>query len=87
MQGLIDEHRQRKAGSSSPEQRKKTIVEALLSLQEAEPEYYTDDILKGIILVSVFTVFVISLHSLRWQVKDDISVQRGEEIHGLHLRH
>ncbi|CAK9159107.1 unnamed protein product, partial [Ilex paraguariensis] len=58
MQGLIEEHRQNKAGSSSPEQRKKTIVKALLSLQEAEPEYYTDDILKGIILVSVLHCFL-----------------------------
>ncbi|CAK9154812.1 unnamed protein product [Ilex paraguariensis] len=66
MQGLIDEHRQKKAGSSSPEQRKKTIVEALLSLQEAEPEYYTDDILKGIILIMFTAGIHTSALTMEW---------------------
>ncbi|CAK9139466.1 unnamed protein product [Ilex paraguariensis] len=46
-QGLIDEHRRSKAGFSWSEQ-KKMIVEDLLALQEAEPDCYTDDIVKGI---------------------------------------
>ncbi|CAL5355682.1 unnamed protein product [Camellia sinensis] len=50
-QDLIDEARQNKINNSSTKQRK-TIIEALLSLQEIEPEYYTDDIIKGIVVVS-----------------------------------
>ncbi|XP_071911283.1 cytochrome P450 81Q32-like [Coffea arabica] len=50
LQGLIDQTRKEVAedGSCSTE-RRKTIIQKLLSLQEAEPEYYTDEIVKGII--------------------------------------
>jgi cytochrome P450 len=44
-QGLIDEHRVDKT--------RNTMVSHLLALQESEPEYYTDEIIKGIILVSL----------------------------------
>jgi cytochrome P450 len=44
-QGLIDEHRVDKD--------RNTMVSHLLALQESEPEYYTDEIIKGIILVSL----------------------------------
>lgn len=53
LQGIIDEGRRRGDSGES----KKTIVEALLSLQEAEPEHYSDDIIKGIILVSIKLAF------------------------------
>jgi cytochrome P450 len=43
--GLIDEHRVDKD--------RNTMVSHLLALQESEPEYYTDEIIKGIILVSL----------------------------------
>ncbi|KAK4428843.1 cytochrome [Sesamum alatum] len=49
LQSLIDEGRKQIADSSSV-QGKKTFVQALLSMQQAEPEYYTDEILKGLIL-------------------------------------
>lgn len=52
-QGLIDEHRNNKKKSSN------TMIDHLLSLQESQPEYYTDQIIKGHILVS---------HLFPWQV-------------------
>ncbi|KAL0314958.1 UNVERIFIED_CONTAM: cytochrome [Sesamum angustifolium] len=49
LQRLIDEGR-KQIGDSSSVEGKKTFVQALLSMQQAEPEYYTDEILKGLIL-------------------------------------
>nr|QNS29979.1 cytochrome P450 [Nothapodytes nimmoniana] len=46
-QELIDEIRQKKYSKGE----RKTVIEPLLYLQEAEPEFYTDDILKGIVMV------------------------------------
>lgn len=43
LQGLIDEHRRKKGGN--------TMIDHLLSLQESEPESYTDTIIKSIIMV------------------------------------
>ncbi|KAF3624456.1 Cytochrome 81E8 [Capsicum annuum] len=42
LQGLIDEHHRNKSRS--------TMIDHLLSLQESQPEYYTDQIIKGVIL-------------------------------------
>ena len=60
MQGLIEEHRTRMAkesysSSSCRVGEKKTMIEVLLSLQEKEAEYYTDEIIRGLMLVS-FTI-------------------------------
>lgn len=44
LQRLIDEQRRRKKGRN-------TMIDHLLSLQETEPEYYNDVIIKGIIMV------------------------------------
>lgn len=46
MQGLLDQHRRGK--------RQNTMVDHLLSLQESQPEYYTDEIITGLIVVSPF---------------------------------
>ncbi|KAF4352429.1 hypothetical protein G4B88_018861 [Cannabis sativa] len=42
LQGLISEHRNKGTTSSSS-----TMIDHLLSLQESQPEYYTDQIIKG----------------------------------------
>ncbi|CBI36289.3 unnamed protein product, partial [Vitis vinifera] len=47
MQGLIEEHRTRMAKEVGE---KKTMIEVLLSLQEKEAEYYTDEIIRGLML-------------------------------------
>ena len=44
LQKLIDERRS--------ERQENTMIDHLLSLQESEPHYYTDEIIKGLILVS-----------------------------------
>ncbi|PIN21078.1 Cytochrome P450 CYP2 subfamily [Handroanthus impetiginosus] len=49
LQDLIDEAREKINGGSSLVGERKTYIEALLEIQRAEPEYYTDWILKGLI--------------------------------------
>ena len=50
MQDLIEQHR-RKMRSDPDRKRKKTMIEILLSLQEPESEYYTDEIIRGLMIV------------------------------------
>ena len=45
LQGLVDEHR-------CKEEESNTMIDHLLSLQNSQPEYYTNQIIKGLILVS-----------------------------------
>ena len=45
MQGMIDKHRRNKGEAKL----KNTMISHLLSLQESQPEYYTDIIIKGLI--------------------------------------
>ncbi|GMN74377.1 hypothetical protein TIFTF001_053842, partial [Ficus carica] len=49
MQYLIEEHR--KNMGKIREDRMKTMSEVLLKLQESEPDYYTDDMIRGLLLV------------------------------------
>ncbi|CAK9182861.1 unnamed protein product [Ilex paraguariensis] len=53
MQNLIEEYRgmETKSLSAADRGRKKTIIEVLLSLHQEEPEYYTDDIIRSLMLV------------------------------------
>ncbi|KAK7822826.1 cytochrome p450 81e8 [Quercus suber] len=44
LQGLIDEHRRK-------EEEDNTMIDHMLSLQKSQPEYYTDQIIKGLILI------------------------------------
>ncbi|KAI7985962.1 Cytochrome P450 81Q32 [Camellia lanceoleosa] len=67
LQDLIDEVRQNKINNSSTKQRK-TIIEALLSLQEIEPENYTDDIIKGIVLLMFTAGTHTSWLTMEWAV-------------------
>jgi isoflavone 2'-hydroxylase len=47
LQGLIDEHRFGKRNTN-------TMIDHLLTQQQSQPEYYTDQIIKGLIVVSNF---------------------------------
>ncbi|KAL7245327.1 hypothetical protein ACSBR2_000618 [Camellia fascicularis] len=67
LQDLIDEVRQNKINNSSTKQRK-TIIEALLPLQEIDPEYYTDDIIKGIVLLMFTAGTHTSWLTMEWAV-------------------
>ena len=53
LQGLIDEHR---SGNDKGSVDNNSMIDHLLSLQKTEPEYYTDDIIKGLVLVSEMLV-------------------------------
>ncbi|MCD9561053.1 hypothetical protein HAX54_019987 [Datura stramonium] len=46
MQDLIEEHKNSRKGSSL-EQKNNTMIDVLLSLQDSEPDYYTDEVIKG----------------------------------------
>ena len=61
LQGLIDEHRSRKLESYYMGGNNSTMIDHLLSLQESQPEYYTDQIIKGFILVSYIHILYLSV--------------------------
>ncbi|KAK2657562.1 hypothetical protein Ddye_010614 [Dipteronia dyeriana] len=62
LQGLIDEHRNKQAGLESTD----NMIDHLLSLQESQPEYYTDQIIKGLILVMLLAGTDTSAITLEW---------------------
>ncbi|KAI9128485.1 hypothetical protein K1719_001478 [Acacia pycnantha] len=85
LQGLLDEHRNEK-------QRENTMIDHLLSLQESQPEYYTDQIIKGLILVMLLAGTDTSAVTLEWamscllnnphvleKAKKEIDSQVGQE--------
>lgn len=54
MQRLIDGRRKMdKLGGGIDDGHKKTIIDSMVDLQASEPELYTDDIIKGVILVCI----------------------------------
>uniref|UniRef100_A0A5B7BVS7 Isoflavone 2'-hydroxylase-like n=1 Tax=Davidia involucrata TaxID=16924 RepID=A0A5B7BVS7_DAVIN len=65
MQDLIEEHRKMRSDSCS-EQRSKTMTDVLLSLQETEPEYYTDQIIRGIMQVMLSAGSDTSAGTMEW---------------------
>ncbi|KAL0315608.1 UNVERIFIED_CONTAM: cytochrome [Sesamum radiatum] len=58
LQGLIDEHKRDKS--------RNTMIDHLLSLQESEPEYYTDVMIKGIIMVMLVAGTDTSVMTIEW---------------------
>nr|POF19669.1 cytochrome p450 81e8 [Quercus suber] len=59
LQGLIDEHRRK-------EEEDNTMIDHMLSLQKSQPEYYTDQIIKGLILVLLLAGTDTSAVTLEW---------------------
>ncbi|KDP32015.1 hypothetical protein JCGZ_12476 [Jatropha curcas] len=87
-QGLIDQHRSKKGNLEN----KNTMIDHLLSLQESEPEYYTDEIIKGLIQVMLFAGTDTSAVTLEWamsnllnhpsslrKAREEIDIQMGTE--------
>ncbi|KAA8547014.1 hypothetical protein F0562_003443 [Nyssa sinensis] len=58
LQGLIDEHRRDKSRNS--------MIDHLLSLQESQPEYYTDQIIRGLIMVMINVGTDTSFVTIEW---------------------
>ncbi|KAJ9567042.1 hypothetical protein OSB04_003008 [Centaurea solstitialis] len=66
MQEMIEGHRRMRKSDSACYEEGKTIVDVLLSLQQMEPEYYTDEIIRGLILVMISTGTDTSAGTLEW---------------------
>lgn len=64
MQSLIQEHRT--MGSGGEKKQTKTMIEVLLALQESEPEYYKDEIIRGIMLVLLAAGTDTSAGTMEW---------------------
>lgn len=62
LQGLVDEHRMKKKVESE-EKKDKSMIEHLLSLQASDPEFYTDDIIKGFAQVFILCLSLPTFHS------------------------
>ena len=52
LQDLIEAHREVKDESASDQGSSKTTIDILLALQETEPEFYTSEIIRGMMTVS-----------------------------------
>ncbi|KAJ4701676.1 putative Cytochrome P450 [Melia azedarach] len=68
LQKLIDEVCLKKTSSSltATSTRNMSLIETLLSLQESEPEFYSDDVLKSIILMMFIAGVETTTISLEW---------------------
>ncbi|KAI5675205.1 hypothetical protein M9H77_06155 [Catharanthus roseus] len=67
LQDLVDEgRRNRESFSKMDEQKRKTIVQVLLSLQEAEPEFYSDNVVKAMILTMFSAGTDTSTLTMQW---------------------
>ncbi|GAV81588.1 p450 domain-containing protein [Cephalotus follicularis] len=63
VQELIEENRRRIVGREPPN---KTMIQVLLSLQESEPENYTDQIIKGLMIVLLSAGTDTSSATMEW---------------------
>ncbi|KAF7849469.1 hypothetical protein BT93_L0763 [Corymbia citriodora subsp. variegata] len=71
LQKLIEEHRESdKNGGYGGLESKNTMVDHLLSLQESQPEYYTDQIIKGLMLVIILAGTDTSAVTLEWAMSE-----------------
>ena len=52
LQRLVDQQRNKKDGNRN------TMIDHLLSLQEAQPDYYSDQIIKGLVLVIIIVIIM-----------------------------
>ncbi|KAL5753059.1 hypothetical protein ACOSP7_023235 [Xanthoceras sorbifolium] len=87
LQGLIEEHRKKDGLHTT-----NTMIDHLLSLQETQPEYYTDEIIKGLIQVILLAGTDTSTITLEWamsnllnhpevlkKARDEMDAQVGQE--------
>ncbi|KAJ9559784.1 hypothetical protein OSB04_004944 [Centaurea solstitialis] len=66
-QGLIEQLRKPKGGESeNKNKRRKTMIELLLSLQESDPEYYTDAMITSFVLVLLSAGTDTSAGTMEW---------------------
>ncbi|KAL9994363.1 putative isoflavone 2'-hydroxylase [Helianthus debilis subsp. tardiflorus] len=79
MQGLLEEHRNEKklvvlttesgcAQAAIKEMEQKNLIEVLLKLQETEPEYYKDEVIKGLMQVLLSAGTDTSSGTMEWML-------------------
>lgn len=70
MQHLIEEHKTKMNSQTDCrlplKEGRKSLIEVLLSLQQTEPEYYTDEIIKGLMLVLLVAGTDTSMTAMEW---------------------
>ncbi|XP_016500979.2 cytochrome P450 81C13 [Nicotiana tabacum] len=75
LNNLLDEFRQKKiagiseSSTDSINAKKTTLVETLLSLQESEPEFYTDDLIKSVLLVLFIAGTETTSMTIQWAMR------------------
>ncbi|KAI7749115.1 hypothetical protein M8C21_033554 [Ambrosia artemisiifolia] len=77
MQGLLDEHRRKQVvltaeggdmEATGTEREHKNLIEVLLMLQETEPEYYKDEVIKGLMQVLLSAGTDTSSGTMEWML-------------------
>ncbi|XP_038700020.1 cytochrome P450 81Q32-like [Tripterygium wilfordii] len=66
LQELVDEQRSKRENSESMN----TMIGHLLSLQEEQPQYYTDQIIKGLVMVILFAGSDTTATTLEWAMSN-----------------
>ncbi|KAI7732041.1 hypothetical protein M8C21_008245, partial [Ambrosia artemisiifolia] len=66
IQRLIEQLRTSKGEMKTKTKTRKTMVEVLLSLQESDPEYYTDQMIRGFVQVMIFAGTDTSSGTMEW---------------------
>ncbi|XP_050231451.1 cytochrome P450 81Q32-like [Mercurialis annua] len=65
-QNMLDEYRKNKKSSAGVKSDVKTMFDTMLSLQESEPETYTDEVIKGLIMTMIFGGTDTTSGSVEW---------------------
>ncbi|KAF7828666.1 cytochrome P450 81E8-like [Senna tora] len=85
-QGLINQHR-----SNGNQSDANTMIDHLLSLQESQPEYYTDHIIKGLITVIILAGTETSAVTLEWALSSLLNnpevLKKAKEEIDAHIGH
>ncbi|KAL5559125.1 hypothetical protein UlMin_035336 [Ulmus minor] len=68
MQNLIEEHKRKMESDlgTSIRENNKTLIEVLLRLQQTEPEYYKDEIIRGLMMVLILAGTETSSNTMEW---------------------
>ncbi|KAJ8763270.1 hypothetical protein K2173_026171 [Erythroxylum novogranatense] len=67
LQDLVEEHRRaRNVTSATKQQRFLTLIDLMLSLKETEPEFYTDQTIKGVMLSTLTAGTQTSIATMEW---------------------
>ncbi|MED6213474.1 hypothetical protein PIB30_093797 [Stylosanthes scabra] len=67
-QKLIDEHRRNYESVSNESKMKKNMIDVMLELQQKEPQFYTDETVKGVILAMLIAGSETSAITMEWAV-------------------